>query len=159
MRINKPYGERVIESAWTDCLVEGDYIDVIKQVLLTHPNEDTKSTCRAFSRAKITKIEEKDETEEETLERFERGKPKPRTLTVCMLGELKEREHYFETQNIERIGPFKMYTSAWEWRMNLKIGDAIDCCDEYHNWFTALVLKIRDCTGQEKGEDIDGIPI
>jgi hypothetical protein len=115
-----------------------------------------KCTCKAFTRAKIIEIDENEENEEEILIRFETGTPKPRTLTVNLLGELTDLKYHYECGKIEKLGPAKMYTSAWEWRMTMKIGDSIDCCDEYHNWFTALVLDIRECTGTNKGVDIDG---
>jgi hypothetical protein len=35
VRANKPYGERMFESAWTDCLEVGDYIDVLKENIIT----------------------------------------------------------------------------------------------------------------------------
>lgn len=52
-----------------------------------------------------------------------------------------------------------MYTTAWAWRMQLQIGENIDCCDEYGNWFTAFVIEIRECVGHQAGVDIDGTPL
>jgi hypothetical protein len=44
----------------------------------------------------------------------------------------------------EKIAPEGFYTSAWEWRMNLKLKDPVDCCDEYHQWYSGYVLAIED---------------
>ena len=45
-----------------------------------------------------------------------------------------------------------MQTDGWEWRMSLKVGDFIDCCDEYHNWYRSQIIDRRERI-EEAGDD------
>ena len=45
-----------------------------------------------------------------------------------------------------------MFTKEWETRNLLKVGDQIDCLDEYIDWYTSEIVDIRttkekDCCG------------
>ena len=42
------------------------------------------------------------------------------------------------------IAPVGMYTDAWDWRMSLKVGDFINCCDEYKCWYRATILEVKE---------------
>jgi hypothetical protein len=54
------------------------------------------------------------------------------------------------------IAPKGMFTDAWEWMSQLKIGDRIDCCDEYFNWYTAY---ISDTEIKDEEVDVEGNPL
>jgi hypothetical protein len=73
-----------------------------------------------------------------------------------MVGETEELDSQKGSDDLN-IAPVGMYTSAWDWRMSLKINDAVDACDEYSNWYQGYVLAIReragkDCLGEQLKE-------
>ena len=95
----------------------------------------------------IVNSEEEDE-EQEALRVLE-GKPFPRLLSLCFLGEKLTMKLDIKIDS-DQIAPLGMYTDAWEWRQNLKKGDIIDTCDEYHSWFHGHVADRRTVPGEEK---------
>jgi hypothetical protein len=59
----------------------------------------------------------------------------------------------------DKIAPLGQFTDAWEWRNNLKVGDFIDCCDEYSNWYRAHILERRERIDGAAGVDCEGKPL
>jgi hypothetical protein len=47
------------------------------------------------------------------------------------------------------MAPEGFYTSGWEWRMNIKLNDKVDCCDEYHQWYSGFVHAIEETEGTD----------
>lgn len=40
------------------------------------------------------------------------------------------------------IAPYKTKSASFDWRMELKAGDLIDCEDHYGTWYCATVLDV-----------------
>ena len=55
------------------------------------------------------------------------------------------------------IAPVGFFTAAWDTKMNLKVGDHVDVCDEAHYWYRSTIIGRRPC--QDEGVDCDGNPL
>lgn len=42
------------------------------------------------------------------------------------------------------IAPIKTRSKDFDWRMELKAGDTVDCCDGYGSWYSGTVVNVRE---------------
>lgn len=56
-------------------------------------------------------------------------------LKLCFLGIPSQTDNKYAMLCSTEIAPKGMHTDAWDWRMKLKKGDIVDCCDEYKCWY------------------------
>jgi hypothetical protein len=47
------------------------------------------------------------------------------------------------------MAPYQSKCKDFDWRLSLKEGDEIDCCDTSHVWYNATVLKQRENTFED----------
>jgi len=88
--------------------------------------------------------------EEAALRLSESEEPLFRTFMVSYLGESSKRDEQYDAKSgtkSDGIAPVGMYTTGWDWLNNLKVGDRIDCCDEYHKWYKCYILCAREKQG------------
>jgi len=52
------------------------------------------------------------------------------------------------------IAPLAQFTTSFGWRYELKKGDLIDCLDTEAIWYRSTVMKTRDLTMSQNGEQI-----
>ena len=38
----------------------------------------------------------------------------------------------------------------WEWRLGLKVGDLVDCCEMEGSWYVSTITKIKDGSNGSK---------
>lgn len=99
---------------WLEQLQETDFIDVLKFSHL--------SGKAVWSRGKIITI-------------------KPKKMTIEFLN-----DYYDETTTLDKgsymLAPYKSKSSNFDWRMELKEGDLVDCEDHYGGWYCSTILEI-----------------
>ena len=63
-------------------------------------------------------------------------------VTVKYLQDLKFSQKDFVRNSVE-IAPLGTKSLDFEWRMALKEGDTLDCCDNYGGWYSGTVAKVK----------------
>ena len=43
----------------------------------------------------------------------------------------------------QEIAPLGQFSTDYDWRLNLKKGDLVDCCDESTTWYKSVILDIE----------------
>lgn len=58
------------------------------------------------------------------------------------LHDLRSSQRDIVTDSVE-IAPLGTMCKDFDWRMNLKEGDLVDCCDNYGGWYSGTVIKVK----------------
>lgn len=58
------------------------------------------------------------------------------------LNDIKSSQKDFVSDSVD-IAQLGTMCKDFEWRMDLKEGDLVDCCDNYGGWYSATIIKVK----------------
>jgi len=64
------------------------------------------------------------------------------TAHILYNNDSNEAARYVNLINQE-IAPLGQFSTDYDWRLNLKKGDLVDCCDESTTWYKSVILDIE----------------
>jgi len=64
---------------------------------------------------------------------------KPNKLKIEFLYDQFDYNTFFD-KNSYMIAPYNTKSQNFDWRMNLKAGDLIDCEDHYGSWYNSTII-------------------
>lgn len=111
------YYNQIQHNPFLETLQPGDLLDVIKY--------DTPTKKATWSRAVFKEVDQDG------------------IISVEFVNDARRASRDVMNDSIE-VAPLGTYSKDFEWRMNLKEGDIIDCSEMYGMWYTATVVRVRE---------------